>query len=180
MLFRSGTVLQQELYKLLNPIEQRDTAIVLAAREQAAGRIGASQAYLDEARKLLNAAKNYVDKPQLSPAEQWEQRMKGISSDALAASSFKSFAPTTRTVGAGSQELRFGIDIASRRGIDPKSTRGQVLNKTGRDIGLIGNLVSVNEGIRLANLQTSMAGFSNTTGGRASLALAAEIGRAHV
>ena len=76
------------------------------------------------------------------------------------------------------QEFRFGIDIASREGIDPDSTRGIVLNKTGRDIGPIGNLVDVNEGIRLANLETTLSQFRGTTGGRADLAIAAVGGNA--
>ena len=79
------------------------------------------------------------------------------------------------------QEFRFGIDIASREGIDPDSTRGIVLNKTGRDIGPIANFVDVNEGIRLANLETTLSQFTKATpgmiggvsGGRTDLLLAA-------
>ena len=74
--------------------------------------------------------------------------------------------PQARTVDQDAQKFRFGIDIASREGISPSSNRGIVLNKTGRDIGKIGDLVSVNEGIRLANLETTMSQFRNTTGGK--------------
>ena len=89
--------------------------------------------------------------------------------------------PQARTVDQDAQKFRFGIDIASREGISPSSNRGIVLNKTGRDIGKIGDLVSVNEGIRLANLETTMSQFRQATpgmtggrsGGRTDLALAA-------
>jgi hypothetical protein len=165
-----GTVLQQELYKGLNPIEQRDTNIILAAREQNAGRPGASKAYLDKARQLTAAANSYVEPVHV----RFEDIMDSTAS-------FFGGAPTTsrgRAVSAAHQEFKFGIDVASREGIDPKTTRGIVLNKTGRDIGMIGNFVDVNEGIRLANLQTTMAGFSNTKGGKAGLAIAAVGGNA--
>jgi hypothetical protein len=72
-------------------------------------------------------------------------------------------------INPSANDFKFGIDIATREGINPKSTRGKVLNKTGRDIGSIGRFIDVNEGIRLANLQTTMAGFSNTKGGKSSL-----------
>ena len=85
---------------------------------------------------------------------------------------------TKTIVDSSLSDFKFGIDIATREGIDPKSTRGKVLNKTGRDIGTIGRFVDVNEGIRLANLQTTMAGFSNTKGGKAGLAIAAVGGNA--
>ena len=51
-------------------------------------------------------------------------------------------------------------------------------NKTGRDIGSIADHIDVNEGIRLANLEASMSQFRNTTGGKASLAIAAVGGNA--
>jgi len=151
-----GTPLQQELYKNLNPIEQRDTNIVLAAREQNAGRSGASKAYLDEAKKLLNAAKNYVEPPTME--EWWKEHLKDVDLD---------------------ETSFFGMTVAKKKGFAGTGgafdfdlpPREMIKKGLGIDIGNIANVANITDAIKLARLQyegKSMRG----RGGRAEYALA--------
>ena len=52
---------------------------------------------------------------------------------------------------------RFGIDIAKQMGIDPNSVRGMVINQTGRDIGQVANAISLDEALRISDLEDAMA-----------------------
>tara|TARA_R110000824_G_scaffold158755_1_gene332791 strand:+ start:912 stop:3548 length:2637 start_codon:yes stop_codon:yes gene_type:complete len=159
-----GSVLQQELYKGLNPIQKRTTNIILAAEAAVAGRPGAAAAYLLRADQITAAANSYVEPKHFTFADILKDP--SMTSDNFFGAKMAKPRPGLRPE---LNEFKFGIDIASREGIDPKSTRGKVLNKTGRDIGTIGQFIDVNEGIRLANLQTTMSGFSNTKGGKSAL-----------
>ena len=154
-----GTVLQQELYKGLNPIQKRTTNIVLAQQQLDAGRKGAASKYIQQADQLTAAANNYV------PDKHFTFEDLDKSGNFFGVNNAQKKAVIDPSV----RNLKYGIDISTREGIDPDSTRGKVLNKTGRDIGTIGQFIDVNEGIRLANLQTTMSGFSNTKGGKSAL-----------
>jgi len=172
-----GSVLQKELYKGLNPIQKRTTNIILAAESAAVGRPGAAAAYLRKADQITAAANSYVEPKHFTFADILKDP--SMTSDNFFGVNMSKSRPGSRS------EFKYGIDIAqahhgpnSADPWDPKSTRAKVYNKTGRDIGSIADHIDENEGIRLANLETSMSQFRNTTGGRAALAIAAVGGNA--
>jgi hypothetical protein len=168
-----GTNEQRFVFTMLPKEEKMSVLLTKAQLSMNDGLYGAANILFEEYEKVK--AKPVME---TDPVKRWENMQKGVN---LKETTFFGGRPEKMPdplVTDKMQEFRFGIDIATREGIDADSTRGIVLNKTGRDIGRIADHIDVNEGIRLANLETTMSQFRNTTGGKADLAIAALGGNA--
>ena len=124
-----GTVLQQELYKGLNPIQQRTTNIILAAESAAAGRPGAAAKYLQKADQITAAANSYVEPKHFTFADILKDP--NMTTDNFFGAKM---AKTKSVVRPELNLFKYGIDIAeahhgpnSADPWDPKSTRAKVL-----------------------------------------------------
>jgi hypothetical protein len=156
-----GTDRQKKIFRFLPKEEQLKLTIDLMKLYNEGG----SVEMVFAASSLIDTIQSTPDKPKIKSIEEELKNILDEDAGFFADESVLAISKI-RKVGAKDQEFRFGIDIAERRGIDADSNRGIVLNKTGIDIGPIGDLVDVNEGIRLANLETTLSQFRNTTGGK--------------
>jgi len=157
-----GTGLERQAFTALRPSEKLKALNKLSVQHLEAGNDFLGTLYSQEASKWIGVEDNLIE---TDPVKAFKAAMTDVK-ELEKGVGLVTTAPKRRKVGAKDQEFRFGIDIAERRGIDSDSNRGIVLNKTGIDIGPIGDLVDVNEGIRLANLETTLSQFRNTTGGK--------------